>query len=157
MQKNQKIKSNRILLPAPAFNSYRHTTPSSASLKSSRHRWPGLLLWPTLYHTGEKYSYSTCWLRICMVNILSLVVICLTRRVFFCLYAKEPKYQVKKNACPLFQIVYNSIEVKCFSNIKASPFTELLNRFEIHPAFGLLLLDWPTRDVHCLNYCSRLL
>ncbi len=42
-----------------------------------------------------------------------------------------------KNTLPLFSLLNNSNEVRCFANIKASPFIELLQEEIIHSITGL--------------------
>ncbi len=43
----------------------------------------------------------------------------------------------EKNTLPLLSLLNNSNEVRCFSNIKASPFIELLQEETIHSTTGL--------------------
>jgi hypothetical protein len=61
----------------------------------------------------------------------------LTGNFSFTIAVKETKDLVGKNATAPFPFAINSQEVRCFSNIKASPFLVLIQQKEIHPTLAI--------------------
>jgi hypothetical protein len=91
-----------------------------------------------LFHQGKSLS-------------LSGSSYCLTKLFSFTIAVKETKDLVGKNAIALFPFPDNSKEVRCFTNIKASPFFELFQQKEIHPTWAIAFRQARTHSKLCFD------